>query len=110
MPVHHLYGSFPFLSWWQVENRRLRNDLIFADEQPALKFCRQGLEWELDGVRFRVLWPLTPLTDIGRSSAQRDASSSVLEISGAHDRVLLLGDINAEEERHMYSQGWLRKQ
>src|SRR5690625_2554942 len=110
MPVHHLYGSFPFLSWWQVENRRLRNDLIFADEQPALKFCRQGLEWELDGVRFRFLWPLTPLTDIGVNSAQRNASSCVLEISGAHDRVLLLGDINAEEERHMYRQGWLRKQ
>src|SRR5690625_5856236 len=31
MPVHYLYDSFPFLSWWQVENRRLRNDLIFAD-------------------------------------------------------------------------------
>src|SRR5699024_10189763 len=56
------------------------------------------------------LWPLTPLADIGANSAQRNSSSCVLEISGAHDRVLLLGDINAEEERYMFGQGWLRHQ
>src|SRR5690625_520026 len=110
LPVNQLYGSFPFVSWWQIENKRLGGNLVMADGSPELTFCKHGLEWEVDGVKFRFLWPITPLADIGAHSAERNASSCVLEIRGAHDRALLLGDINAEQERDMFRRGWLSPQ
>src|SRR5690625_1569050 len=110
LPVNQLYGSFPFVSWWQIENKRLGGNFVMADGSPELTFCKHGLEWEVDGVKFRFLWPITPLADIGAHSAERNASSCVLEIRGAHDRALLLGDINAEQERDMFRRGWLSPQ
>lgn len=110
IPVRKLYGSFPFVQWWRIENQRLGTEIDFVAEQPELQFCRQGIEWEVDGVFFRFLWPQQPLRRIGRNSAERNSFSCVLEIRGAHDRMLLLGDINAKEELNLYKQGLLRSQ
>lgn len=110
VPVKKLYGSFPFLAWWQLENQRLGAEIEFAAQPPKLEFCRQHLEWEVDGVVFRFLWPETPLDQVGVNSTQRNEASCVLEIRGAYDSVLLLADINAEQERILHQENLLSPQ
>lgn len=99
LPVQALYSSFPLLRWWHYESERLQVAFSPFSADYDLVYCRSGLEWEVDGVRFRFLWPMQPLSDIGRNSAERNAFSCVLEIQGAHHRALLLGDISHEQEQ-----------
>src|SRR5690625_1148554 len=108
--VHSYYSSFPLQQWWAQENRRLGQELQPLQADFELYDCVQGKEWSVDGVRFRFLWPVAPLSDIGANSAERNAASCVLEIQGAYDRALLTGDITTLEEQQLYDQGLLRSQ
>ena len=63
--------------------------------------CQKGQRWEWDGVRFEVLHPRA--TD---RLSKPNAMSCVLRITGADGaRALLVGDIEAEQERRLVDSG-----
>lgn len=75
-------------------------DRVLAGEPlPGAEACRAGLEWIVDGVRFRVLHP-RPDAELSGN----DASCVLLVSAGAHS-VLLTGDIEADAERAIIERG-----
>jgi competence protein ComEC len=85
-PTHTLYTSYPI----SIDiNRQLQYPLR----------CHQGQSWQLDGVRFEMLYPdsevqyMPEVTDNNRSS--------VLKVSSAWGSLLLTGDIEAWAEKRL---------
>lgn len=69
---------------------------------PVPEPCRAGLRWTWDGVRFEVLYPHPDDAATARSS---NAVSCVLRISNADTAVLLMGDLEAPQERALVQRG-----
>lgn len=63
---------------------------------PGMKLCFQGLNWEWDGVKFEVLWPLENELPKARSL---NRSSCVLKIMTSKKTILLTGDIPSVIEK-----------
>ena len=62
--------------------------------------CEAGQQWQWDGVDFMVLNPRAE--DYGRSDLKPNAMSCVLRVTdGAGRRLLLTGDIEAEQEQRL---------
>lgn len=58
-----------------------------------MRACEAGQSWTWDGVRFRVLWPLS-----GDPAAKSNDRSCVLAVDGPGGRLLLTGDISSRIE------------
>jgi len=109
-PIRNYFANFPLVSWWQTESARLQEPTLVPERAAlqgalpiSLYYCQQGLGWEVDGVRFRFLWPKEPLTRPSSGTAERNAASCVLEIQGRYHQALLLGDIALEQEQQLLS-------
>lgn len=68
----------------------------------AAEVCYSGQEWQWDGVKFRMLWPLAGAPEKGNST------SCVLRVDNGVQAVLLLGDIERAQERYLLKRerGW----
>jgi competence protein ComEC len=65
------------------------------DPEPWARPCTAGMDWNWDGVRFRILHPPTDRAYRGNNA------SCVLRIDNAAGSVLLTGDIEATVELHL---------
>ena len=69
-------------------------------QRPGHVACQTGQRWAWDGVQFEVLHPLA------HSAAPRpNALSCVLRVQGAGASALLVGDIEAPQERELLARG-----
>ena len=69
-------------------------------QHPGHERCEAGRRWQWDGVRFEVLHPQP-----GTTSMRSNALSCVLRVQGDGGTALLVGDIEAAQERELLSQG-----
>ena len=67
--------------------------------RPAMR-CQAGQSWDWNGVRFDVLHPSA---DGYRTPKKSNAMSCVLRVQGGGRSALLVGDIEAEQERALVS-------
>ncbi|MFT4190659.1 MAG: DNA internalization-related competence protein ComEC/Rec2 [Comamonas sp.] len=75
--------------------------------------CQAGLQWQWDGVDFRVLWPHR--ADEPAMRADPNGQSCVLWVANGRESVLLPGDIGVRQERELLARwpqlgpvsGWL---
>jgi competence protein ComEC len=70
---------------------------LYAGEGPARNLHRQGDTWELDGVRFEVLWP--PFGS--EPPKELNDASLVLRVTYEGVSMLLTGDIEAKVQREL---------
>ncbi len=89
--------------------RKMEVSRIVADSEvvaglPGAETCMRGLNWQWDGVDFRILHPATSLT-------HRDENnhSCVLRISTGKHAILLVADIEAKAERMLMRSGEVLK-
>lgn len=73
--------------------------VLAGEPLTGAQACRAGLEWIVDGVRFRILHPKPAAELVGN-----DASCVLLLSAGPHS-ILLTGDIEADAEREMIERG-----
>jgi len=64
-------------------------------EAVSAELCRSGMEWQWDGVHFRILHPEPPLPASGNDR------SCVLRVENGSGSVLLTGDAGLEVERRL---------
>lgn len=76
--------------WWAPEGEAL---------PVAGRPCRQGQHWQMDGIRYRVLWP--PRGENALSSNDR---SCVLAVKVGEHQLLLTGDVGRQVERQLLTQ------
>lgn len=69
-------------------------------QTPGHQRCEAGQAWQWEGVRFEVLHPQP-----GAASPRPNALSCVLRIQGAGGSALLVGDIEAMQERELLTRG-----
>ena len=69
-------------------------------QRPDAERCAAGQRWAWDGVHFEVLHPQP-----GASSPKANALSCVLRVQGAGGSALLVGDIEAPQERELLARG-----
>ena len=69
-------------------------------QHPGHQRCEAGRHWQWDGVRFDVLHP-----QAGAAKQRPNALSCVLRVQGAGGSALLVGDIEAPQERELLAQG-----
>ncbi len=71
-----------------------------ADKTVAVVACKQGQQWQYDGVEFNILSPF----EISDSETGHDENnqSCVLKISTGFGAVLITGDIERETESYLY--------
>ena len=76
----------------------LENDHFLRAMSDNSESCIAGQEWTKDGARFSVLHPPA---DFDFASAEDNAKSCVIKVSGAGGSVLFSGDIPQEIELHL---------
>ncbi len=76
-------------------------DFFSQIQSHALPYyqLQQGMEWELDGVAFRVLYPTG--VSIGADPTQSNTAAIVLKVSANNRCALLAADIGAAEEQQI---------
>lgn len=65
----------------------------------AMTDCRQGQQWQWDGVQFAVLWP--PAKFPSRVEDKSNNRSCVIRITSSNGGVLLTGDIERDVEQFL---------
>lgn len=75
------------------------NKVLAGEPLPDAEPCRAGLEWIVDGIRFRFFHPRPAAFQSGNN-----ASCVLLMSAGAHS-ILLTGDIEADAERELLERG-----
>lgn len=105
MSVEQAYSSFSIDSWLRREAGMI--DTVDTTPRPrAMTPCHQGQQWEVDGVRFQMLWPPSDhYSSQHASSRERNDRSCVLRIQGLHHSLLLTGDISAASEQELLNHG-----
>jgi len=74
--------------------------LASLPQQPAgVRACETSLQWQLDGLKFRVLHPSPGLPYLGNDS------SCVISVTGSGLSLLLTGDISRMVEKRLVSDG-----
>jgi competence protein ComEC len=68
---------------------------------PSHRRCRDGDEWQWDGVRFQVLHPMPE--DYDRNGISGNDLSCVVKVTTAGGAILLTGDISARSEAALLS-------
>lgn len=103
--VEQVYSSFNIDTWLRREASMI--DIIDTTPRPrAMTSCHQGQQWEVDGVRFQILWPpRDQYSSQQASSRERNDRSCVLRIQGQHHSLLLTGDISATPEHELLNHG-----
>lgn len=76
---------------------------LFEEEAPGRVSYLRGESWEVDGVRFEVLWPET-----NEPTRQTNNQSLVLRVSFEGVTLLLTGDIEAPAQRALLASDDLR--
>ncbi len=61
--------------------------------------CRAGQGWQIDGVTFEFVHPVSDCSSQRLTGAQRNRCSCVLSVTGQFHRALLTGDIDVSVER-----------
>lgn len=104
MKVEQAYSSFNIDPWLKREAGMI--GIADATIRPrSMTPCRRGQQWDVDGVRFEVLWPPPGDYSSQRStSRERNDRSCVLRIQGQHHSLLLTGDISAPQEQELVRQ------
>lgn len=105
MGVEQTYSSFNIDQWLRREASMLDvNDK--ATRPRAMTTCRSGQQWEVDGVMFEILWPVSAdYSSMHAGSRERNDRSCVLRVQGRHHSLLLTGDISAEQELQLVRRG-----
>jgi competence protein ComEC len=85
----HSGGVSALLTQWPVQRLLTSVPAMFPGHDA--EFCREGQQWEWDGVPFRVLWPAA-------GAYEGNNSSCVLQVGAPGQRLLLTGDIEASAE------------
>lgn len=89
----HSGGALALLSAWKIPELLTSVPAMFKNS-PA-QHCLAGVDWEWDGVPFRLLSPIAP------QPYQGNNSSCVLQIGKGRQRLLLSGDIEKETEEEL---------
>ena len=100
-PVQQSYSSFDLAAYLQHEAKLLRGQVPALTLPLAQNRCERGQSWEVDGVRFRFIWPSATL----QPDNDKNAQSCVLAIEGAYHRALLTGDIGIAQEKQLIEVG-----
>lgn len=95
--VGHVFASFRVDQWLSKEERIFEKDYSPLNRDVRAEACRNGQQFEHDGVRFSFLWP--EAQDILPLSVKSDnAESCVLLLEGRYHKLLLTGDIDKNVE------------
>lgn len=89
----HSGGAFVLLSRWRIMELLTSMPAMFKNVHA--QYCLAGLDWEWDGVPFRILSPTEP------QPYQGNNSSCVLQVGKGQQQVLLSGDIEKEVEAEL---------
>jgi len=101
LPVARTYASFDLPAFVRWEAQRLGQSENANPLQPLPEInqrCTQGLNWQVDGVQFKFLWPKGEDIQTRADPRPRNAHSCVLWLQGSHHAALLPADIGAEQE------------
>ncbi|MFJ0754977.1 DNA internalization-related competence protein ComEC/Rec2, partial [Bordetella bronchiseptica] len=97
LPVGQAYASFD-LAAWLARQARVRPDGWRAAPRmpPATRGCEAGVQWRVDGVRLRFVYPPPLAAPLPWRSS--NARSCVLLVEGVGHRALLTGDVGLVQE------------
>ncbi|AZW92450.1 IS481 family transposase [Bordetella pertussis] len=97
LPVGQAYASFD-LAAWLARQARVRPDGWRAAPRmpPATRGCEAGVQWRVDGVRLRFVYPPSLAAPLPWRSS--NARSCVLLVEGVGHRALLTGDVGLVQE------------
>lgn len=98
-------------SGWQALLAQHRVGAVYSNDpiaMPGTVACQRGQTWMVDGLRFSILHPHTPVPSQGWPVSQRNANSCVLSVRGRWSSVLLTGDIDHRAERQLADLGLLQ--
>ncbi|AWP75620.1 DNA internalization-related competence protein ComEC/Rec2 [Bordetella bronchiseptica] len=97
LPVGQAYASFD-LAAWLARQARVRPDGWRAAPRmpPATRGCEAGVQWRVDGVRLRFVYPPPLAASLPWRSS--NARSCVLLVEGVGHRALLTGDVGLVQE------------
>ncbi|QFB87543.1 IS481 family transposase [Bordetella pertussis] len=97
LPVGQAYASFD-LAAWLAHQARVRPDGWRAAPRmpPATRGCEAGVQWRVDGVRLRFVYPPSLAAPLPWRSS--NARSCVLLVEGVGHRALLTGDVGLVQE------------
>ncbi len=106
LPVEQSYSSFDMAGYLAREAGLLG----VPGQLPVLPLarlpCEYGITWQVDGVAFEFLWPLTASSATPRARRkQRNDRACVLRIRGQYHSALLPGDIGSLQERTLVERG-----
>ena len=106
VPVEQSYSSFDLQAYVEREYRLLGERGGNVRLPLAVSACWHGVKWEVDGVAFDFLWPLTHY-DAARPAKreQRNGQACVLRVRGRHHSLLLTSDIGAAQEASLLARG-----
>ena len=108
MAVSQAFSSFDLDAYLDKEANLLGLPKAAVPRPGASSPCGQGVGWELDGVRFRFVWPVSgPGQAYAQTGKENDknALSCVLEVRGAYHSALLLGDAGVAQEKEILAAG-----
>ncbi len=104
--VHQSFAPFDVRQWLLTEADKLGVNGHLPPLPMALSDCHDRQHWEVDNVRFHLLWPRSDQpSPTMTSSRQRNDHSCVLSIRGSDHALLLPGDINAAQEEEIVQRG-----
>lgn len=114
MLVKKSYSSFDIQKWLEHAEHVLRLKKPVA-RPLGLFMCQADIQWEWDGVVFRILHPqsesVAPLNSSsqqpGKKKIRTNANSCVLHIQGRQHAALLPGDIGVKQEELLVKDGEL---
>lgn len=92
----HSGGALALLTEWKVLELLTSVPAMFKNAHA--QFCLAGMNWQWDGVPFRLLSPFKPGTYRGNNS------SCVLQVGDDQQRMLLSGDIEKQAEAELVQQ------
>lgn len=104
MQVAQIYSPFDVESYLRRELRLLQRDPATLALPAAISPCQRGVSWEVDGIRFRFVWPNPTHYDSG-SVQDKNAHSCVLVIQGRHRSAVLTGDVGHAQEKQLVEAG-----
>ena len=105
VPTGQSYSSFDLHGYLQREGRLLGEAGLMPPTPLAMSGCVYGMAWQIDGVAFEFLWPLTQADEGTMPRERRNDNACVLRIRGKYHSVLLPGDISAAQERMLVDRG-----
>jgi len=104
LPVARTYASFDLPAFVRGQAQRLglpENAHPLPPLPEINQRCAQGVNWQVDGVQFKFLWPRGEDIHTRADPRPRNAYSCVLWLQGRHHTALLPADIGATQEAQM---------